>query len=77
MAGAFDDDLFNVFDEDASTSRPTPDLTLEAGSQGQNDSKDRDDSQRYCAALSSNGLVKTQKESETFSIQLQMRYIQS
>jgi len=44
MADAFGEDLFNVFDEDSSSSRPIPQTEDEKSTQ---ETDTRDDSQRY------------------------------
>ena len=47
MADAFGDDLFNVFDEDSTAARPTPDIITSDESKEASGAKDLDDSQRY------------------------------
>ena len=46
MADAFGDDLFNVFDEDATSSRPVPTLEVEENVDKEEDKIKTDDSQR-------------------------------
>lgn len=46
MADAFEDELFNVFDEDSAAGRPTPDINIAQDSLEQKESGERDDSKR-------------------------------
>lgn len=46
MADAFGDELFNVFDEDGATGRPTPDINIAQDSLEQKESDECDDNKR-------------------------------